>query len=234
MPSYASYKFGSPSAALLGVALTSNGKLTAFARTRVSATAATAGQPAPAMQDLYRSAPLNLGGAGTVDFTLTLSNLNADGSSKEGLLALAPMIWPRFYPGVIYYTLGAQDPLGAVDIDYASLGAVLRPAAIQANRAMGFSFQYDPNAADKAVLTVRDLQSNGMVAHRHVISALDNLPANYAGLVVAIQVDPANYSNGSATLQVTSGQSFNVRRSDNGAVVPNLSTLVLNTTASPV
>ncbi|AOS44026.1 hypothetical protein Verru16b_01087 [Lacunisphaera limnophila] len=234
MPVYAPYKFGSMSAALLGVSLSSDGKIVVFARQR--AAAPTDGAAAPAMKDLFRSAPLALSGKGTVDFTLSLKDKNITGTPKEALAMVAPRIWPRLYPGLTYFSLGAHDPLGAIDIDFAAFGPVQRPANISSNRSLSFTFHYDPQAANprqRAVLELKDKDSGGLLNQRYEFAGLDNLPAAPAGLLVTIQVDPANYDDGCATLEFTSAQQVSVTRSDTGAVVSGLSKVVLNTSSNP-
>lgn len=231
MPKYASYKFGAASAALLGIGLTSDGKITVFARNRPPAPAE--GNPAPPMTDLYRSAALQMSGKGSVDFTLSLRETNTNGTPKEGLAAISPMIWPIGYPGPIFLSLGANDPLGAVDINYSAFGPVIRPANISSSRSVSFTFAYDPNAAnlrDKAVLYFRD--ASGLLTEAYRFSSLENLPAAYAGIVASVQVSPDHYDDGCATLEFTSAQQIAVTSAD-GKIYSGLSKLVLNTTPTP-
>jgi hypothetical protein len=233
---YAPYKFGAMSAALLGVCVTSDGKLTVFARSRPPAPGTSPVPSTPAMSDLFTTRPMTLTGKGEITFTCTIPEKNADGSNKEVLAVMMPLIWPRIYPAMTAFSLGSIDPVGPQDINFGAFGPVHRPGTTPPSRSIKCTFSYDPAApvvAERAVLEMKDADSPGLAAQRMSVSGLADLPAAQGGVILALLVNPQAYDNGCVVLKFSGGAKVDATRADTMAVIPNLDRLVLNTSASP-
>jgi hypothetical protein len=222
------YAFGQKSAALLGLLLTSDGQVTAFAYQRPQP-ANPAADPA-SMVELYRSRLITASGrSGLVPFTLSLA------ADKVGLLTIEPLIWNKPYESNRTHFLGMLNPFGADEIPFPSFGGTSRRGDIPSNRVFAGTFAINPNAADpkqRAVLTLTDVESHGEGVETVSISSFDDPATNRkGGLFVAIRVNRDNYTDGCATLEFTGGHTVNVTVSGNPAA---LSRLVLNTDASPL
>lgn len=201
MPSY--YAFGEKSAALIGVLLTSDGKVTAFACQRPNPT-----PPGAAMQPIFTSQPLKLPQAGLVPFRLTLA------ATKVGLLAIEPRGWTKAYESQRVHFLGMLNPFGMDEIPYANFGGGNRSGGIPANRVFDGVFNYNPAAVDpndRASVTLKDVESGGEGEETVSISSFDD-PANliHGGIFVTIRVNDANRGAACATLEFTGGHTVQV------------------------
>ncbi len=201
MTSY--YSFGEKSAALLGLLLTSDGRITAYAYQRPGS-----GNPPPAMKPLFVSQPLALATAGLVSFRLALS------PAKEGLLTIEPRGWPAIYEVSRLHFLGQLNPFGMDEIPYADLGGVNRSGGIPINRVFDGVFSYNPAAADskqRATVTLTDVESGAQSVETISISAFDdNVNQIKGGLLIAIRVNEANRGAACATLEFTGGHAVQV------------------------
>ena len=198
IPAQNYYDFGQKSAALIGLLLTSNGKVTAFAYERPALDPT---KPLEPMKEVFRSAPLKLQ-TGTVPFTLSLA------PKRTGLLTLEPLGWTYAYELNRTHFLGNFNPFGADEIPFGAYSERDRREDIPANRVFKGVYIYDPKAEikDQAVLTLTDVESEGQGTEIVSISSMASPDDGVAGGVfVAIRVNVANYHDVCATLDFTGG-----------------------------
>ncbi len=219
------YPFGQKSAALLGLLLTSDGEVTAFAYRRPSLDITKPWDAANDMVELYRTDPIKLK-AGTVPFTLTLA------ADKVGLLTIEPRGWSYVYEVSRTHFLGLSNPFGDGEIPYDKFGGTNRPAEQEPNRVFNGVFSYDPTAIElkkRATVTLVDVESKGQSCEAISISAFDDAQNGIAGgILIAIRVNADNYADGCASLEFTGGHTVNVMV---GGKLESRSKLILNTTA---
>ena len=219
------YAFGQKSAALLGILLTGDGEVTAFAYHRPSLDITKPWDSTNDMTELYRSKPITLK-AGTVPFLLTLA------PDKVGMLTIEPRGWTNIYEVYRTHFLGLPNPFGDGEIPYDKFDGTNRPAEKEPNRVFKGVFSYDPDAIDakqRATVTLIDVESGGQSKETISISAFDD-PINSiaGGILIAIRVNVANYSDGCASLEFTGGHVVSVPIGGN---LQPRTKLVLNTTA---
>lgn len=215
------YVFGEKSAALVGLIVKSDGKLSVFAYQRPL------GAPND-MAQLYTSSDLQLKPKESVTFRLTLA------AQQQGLLTIEPLGWTRAYEVSRMHFLGMFNPFGTDEIAYQDFGGINRARSIPSNRIFDGTFSYDPGAAnpnDVAKLSLVDVESLGQSLETISVSSFAGGGIT-GGILVAIRVTGANYVDGCAQIDLTSAHKVNVTGAS-GTSYGALASLKLNKSEKP-
>lgn len=215
------YVFGEKSAALIGLLVKSDGKLSVFGYQRPL------GAPND-MTQLYSSKELQLKPKESVTFRLTLAE------KQQGLLTIEPLGWTRAYEVNRMHFLGMFNPFGTDEIAYQDFGGINRARSIPANRIFDGTFVYDPNASnpnDIAKLSLTDVESLGQSLETISVSSFAAAGIT-GGVLIAIRVTGANYVDGCAQIDFTSAHKVDVTGAS-GTSYGALASLKLNKTEKP-
>jgi len=180
MPEY--YPFARKSAAAIGLALTSEGRITAFAYHRPPDK-----EELEELQELFlRQSSGRPKEKKVVEFTLEIA------PESQGLLTSMSTSWWDVYERGFVHFLGIKKPFGAADIPLDSFSGD-QPKDFQPSRQVEGVFTFDPSGQTTLSLMGKKL------THTLDLSVLAT-PGTPDRQIIALQVDPDNYRAGCASI----------------------------------